>query len=129
MKKKSPMDLGRRERQIMAFVYSHGEATAAQVQEGISQAPSYSAVRAILRILEDKGYLTHEKVGAKYVYRPTISADEAGKSAMNYLVSSFFDGSTRKAVAALLDMNTSNLSSAELDQLAAMIDQARKEGR
>ncbi len=123
------MDLGRRERQIMAFVYNAGEVTAAQVQEGIAHAPSYSAVRAILRILEDKGYLTHEKVGSKYVYRPTISADEAGRSAMDYLVSSFFDGNTRKAVAALLDVGQSDLSTSDLDQLAKMIEQARKEGR
>jgi predicted transcriptional regulator len=129
MKKKTPMELGRRERQIMSFIYSNGRATAADVQEGIPDAPSYSGIRAMLRILEEKGHLKHEKEGAKYVYLPTLSPEEAGKSAMNYMVQSFFDGSAKKAVAALLDVEASEFSDQELDDLAKRIDQARKKGR
>ena len=79
------MDLGARERQIMSFIYKRGEATAAEVMEGISDPPTYSGVRAMLRILEEKGHLSHRRDGARYIYTATISPDEAGKSAMNYI--------------------------------------------
>ena len=129
MKKKSPMELGRRERQIMSFIYSQGRATAAEVMDGIPDPPSYSGIRAMLRILEEKGHLRHEKDGARYVYLPTLSPEEAGKSAINYMVQAFFDGSANRAVAALLDVQASEFSDNELDELAKRIDEARKKGR
>ena len=128
-KKKSPMELGRRERQIMAFVYRHGEATAAEVMGGIADPPSYSGVRAMLRILEEKGHLRHRKEGNRYIYAPTLSAEEAGRSAMSYLMQAFFGGSAEQAVAALLDLKSGELSDGELDRLAGLIRQAKEEGR
>ncbi len=128
-KKKSPMELGRRERQIMAFVYRRGQATAAEVMEGIANPPSYSGVRAMLRILEEKGHLQHRREGARYIYAPTISPEEAGRSAMNYMVQSFFNGSAERAVAALLDLKSNELSDDDLDRLSGLIDQAKKEGQ
>jgi len=123
------MELGRRERQILSFVYRKGEATAAEVMEGIKDAPSYSGVRAMLRILEEKGHLTHTKDGAKYVFKPTVPLEEAGQSAMTYLVDSFFGGSTEMAIAALLDSKQNKLSEEQLDGLSKLIDQAAKSGR
>jgi len=128
-KKKSPMDLGRRERQIMAFIYRRGQATAAEVMEGISNPPSYSGVRAMLRILEEKGHLQHRREGARYIYAPTLSAEEAGRSAMNYMVQAFFNGSAEQAVAALLDLKSNELSDDDLDRLSGLIDQAKQEGQ
>ncbi len=125
----SPMELGRRERQIMAFIYRRGRATAADVLEGIKDPPSYSGVRAMLRILEEKGYLCHEREGARYVYRPTISPNEARLSAMDYLVDAFFNGSAEHAVAALLDLKSDEFTHEDLDRLATMIDQAKQAGR
>lgn len=122
-------DLSRRERQIMDIVYRHGKATAAEVMDQLEDAPSYSAVRALLRILEDKGHLDHERDGARYVYFPTIPRDRARTSALKGVLGTFFDGSTEQAVAALLDISGKDLSEDELDRLADMIDQARKEGR
>lgn len=127
--KKSPMNLGRRERQIMAYVYRQGEATAADVKEGIDEAPGYSAVRAMLRILEEKGFLTHRTDGNRYVYRPTMSPEEAGRSAMRYTLGAFFDGRIEQAVAALLDVQVNDLSDDELDRLTEVIERARREGR
>lgn len=127
--KKSPMDLGRRERQIMAFIYRRNQATAVEVLEGIDNPPSYSGVRAMLRILEEKGHLRHHREGARYVYTPTLSPEEAGRSAMNYLVQMFFSGSAGQAAATLLDLKGTDLSQADLDHLANLIAQARREGR
>lgn len=129
MTKQSPMELGRRERQIMAFIYRRGRATAAEVLEGIDDPPSYSGVRAMLRILEDKGYLRHERDGARYLYRPTISPDDARRSALDYMVQAFFNGSAERAVAALLDHKGAELSPDDLDRLAHLIDQAKDAGR
>jgi len=125
----SPMDLGRRERQIMAFIYRRNQATAAEVMAGIDNPPSYSGVRAMLRILEEKGHLQHHRDGARYVYTPTLSPQEAGHSAMSYLVKMFFSGSVGQAAATLLDMKRSNLTQSELDHLSDLIEQARQEGR
>ena len=127
--KEAPMDLGRRERQIMALVYRLGEATAADVQEGIDNPPSYSGVRAMLRILEEKGHLRHRRDGSRYIYTPTLSPEEAGRSAMDYLMEAFFGGSAEQAVAALLDLKSSELSDGDLDRLAGLIHQAKEEGR
>lgn len=125
-RKKSPMDLGARERQIMTFIYRKGEATAVEVMEGISNPPSYSGVRAMLRILEDKGHLQHRKEGARYVYQPTISSAEAGRSAIDYMIQAFFSGSAERAVAALLDLKSNELSEGDLDRLASMIEKAKQ---
>jgi predicted transcriptional regulator len=127
MKKKlSPMDLGQRERQILAFLYRNGRATAAEVKQGIADPPGYSGVRAVLRILEEKGYVEHEKEGMAYVFKPTQSARDAGRDAMNYLVQAFFGGSAEKAVAALLDTQIPEISDADLDRLAALIERAKQ---
>jgi predicted transcriptional regulator len=126
-KNKSPMELGRRERQIMTFIYQQGEATAAEVMEGISNPPSYSGVRAMLRILEEKGHLTHRREGARYIYEPVLSSEEAGRSAMNYMVQAFFNGSAERAVAALLDLKSKELSDNDLDRLSGLIEQAKQE--
>ncbi len=124
---KSPMDLGARERQIMSFIYKRGEATAAEVMEGISNPPSYSGVRAMLRILEEKGHLVHRREGARYIYVPTISSDEAGRSAMRYMVQAFFNGSADRVVAALLDLKSDELTDDDLDRLASLIGQAKEQ--
>jgi predicted transcriptional regulator len=120
--------LSRRERQIMDVIYRRGRATAAEVLEDIPDPPSYSAVRALLRLLEDKGHVRHEQDGPRYVYVPMVNRDRARQTALKHVVRTFFDGSATDAVAALLD-GESKLDSAELDRLSAMIDQARREGR
>jgi BlaI family penicillinase repressor len=121
--------LSRRERQIMDVIYRRGQATAAEVMEGLPDPPSYSAVRALLRVLEEKGHLRHESRGPRYVFMPTVARDKARLSALRQLLQTFFDGSTEQAVAALLDLSTSKLSGEELDRLSLLIDRARKEGR
>ena len=129
MPEKRMPSLSRRERQIMDVVYAAGQATAAEVLERIPEPPSYSAVRALLRILEDKGHLRHEQQGPRYVYLPTVPRTAARQSALTQLVSTFFDGSATQTVAALLDMSAKRLPDAELDELARLIEQARQEGR
>lgn len=122
-------DLSRRERQIMDVVYRRGEATAAEVLDGLADPPSYSAVRAMLRILEEKGHLAHRQDGPRYVYRPTVAPEKAQRSALRHLLRTFFDGSAEEAVAALLDEARDDLSDADLDRLSHLIERARKEGR
>ena len=122
------VQLSRRERQIMDVIYRRGRATAAEVLEGLPDPPSYSAVRALLRLLEEKGHVQHEQDGPRYVYAPTVARDRARRSALKHVVRTFFDGSASEAMAALLDGET-RLDDAELDRLSAMIEQARKEGR
>ncbi|HET9532716.1 MAG TPA: BlaI/MecI/CopY family transcriptional regulator [Blastocatellia bacterium] len=129
MTKNPHMHLSRRERQIMDIIYGQGQATAAEVMERLPDPPSYSAVRAMLRLLEEKGYLKHEQDGMRYVYLPTLSREKARQSALKQLVQTFFDGSTEDAVAAILDMSRSKLSESELDRLSDLIEKARKEGR
>ena len=121
-------DLSRRERQILDILYQRGQATAAEVQSGLAEPPSYSAVRALLRILEEKGHVRHEQDGPRYVYLPTVPRDNAQRSAMRHMLQTFFDGSAEQAISALLDEPSAKLSSAELDRLARMIDSARKSG-
>ncbi|SIO05515.1 Predicted transcriptional regulator [Singulisphaera sp. GP187] len=121
--------LSRRERQIMDVIYRRGRATAAEVQEALPDPPSYSSVRALLRILEEKGHLRHEQDGPRYVFLPTVPRDKARRSALSQLVQTFFDGSTAQAVAALLGEPGSKLTDEDLDRLARLIDQARKEER
>lgn len=121
--------LPRRERQIMDIIYTLGRASAQEVQERLSDEPSYSAVRAVLRGMEEKGLLVHEYDGPRFMYTPTIPKKKARRSALKHLLETFFDGSTEDAVAALLDVNRSKLDQEELDRLAAMINKAKKEGR
>jgi predicted transcriptional regulator len=122
-----PDGLSRRERQIMDVIYARGRATAAEVTAALPDPPSYSAVRALLRILEQKGHLRHEEDGPRYVFLPTVSRDRARRSALRNLVRTFFDGSPAQAAAALIDQ--ADLSEADVARLAAMIEKARKEGR
>ena len=121
--------LSRRERQIMDILYRLGSATAAEVQHNLADAPSYSAVRALLRILEDKGHLKHAYDGPRYIYAPVVSRPVAQKSALKQLVKTFFGGSTSNAVAALLDMSGDDLSDEELERLSALVEQAKHEGK
>lgn len=121
--------LSRRERQIMDVIYRLGRASVAEVREQLPDPPSYSAVRALLRTLEEKSVLRHQQDGPRYVYLPTVPAARARKSALEQMVATFFDGSTERAVAALLDLSSTDLSPAELDRLAELIERAREEGR
>lgn len=121
-------DLSRRERQIVDALYRLGRASAAEVRAELPDAPSYSAVRALLRILEDKGHVRHEQDGPRYVYAPTVARDSAKRYAMRHLLHTFFDGSAAQAMSALLDVSSSRLSDSELDRLEQLIDQARKQG-
>ena len=121
-------DLSRRERQIMDAVYRRGRATAAEVLEELPDPPSYSAVRALLRILEEKGHLTHEQDGPRYVYTPTRPRESARKSALRHVVSTFFNGSAAQAAAALLESSDGQLSDADLARLERLIERARQGG-
>jgi len=122
--------LSRRERQIMDVLFQRGEATAAEVQEHMPEPPSYSAVRAHLRILEEKGHVKHVQDGPRYIYNPTMTKEKATQSALNHLVDTFFGGSSEKVMAALLDEGGDKMSDDELDRLAHLIEQAReKESR
>jgi BlaI family transcriptional regulator, penicillinase repressor len=122
-------DLSRRERQIMDALYRRRKATAAEIRQDLSDAPSYSAVRTFLRILEDKGFVEHVADGPRYVYQPTAPLRTARRAAARRLLETFFEGSVPQAVATLLDVSTADLSEAELDELESHIDKARKEGR
>jgi predicted transcriptional regulator len=122
-----PELLSRRERQIMDVLYARGSASAAEVREALLDPPSYSAVRALLRILVDKGHARHEPQGPRYVYYPQVSRERARRSALKRLVSTFFDGSAARAAAALIGSET--LSNDEVTRLSAMLDRARKGGR
>jgi predicted transcriptional regulator len=129
MSKDANAQLSRREREIMDVIYRSGRATAAEVMASLSEPPGYSAVRALLRVLEEKGHLRHEEDGPRYVFLPTVPRERARQSALRQLVHTFFDGSTEQAVAALLDLSSTRLSDAELDRLRDLIADARKEGR
>jgi predicted transcriptional regulator len=126
---KSDKTLSRRERQIMDIVYEAREATAQQILERLPSPPSYSAVRALLRVLEQKGHLLHRQDGPRYVYVPRLAKDKARKSALAHLKQTFFDGSTTDIVAALLDLSEQDLSDDDYRRLAELIDKARGEGR
>ncbi|MEW6127985.1 MAG: BlaI/MecI/CopY family transcriptional regulator [Acidobacteriota bacterium] len=129
MTQKSHHKLSRRERQIMDVIYKLGQATAAEVLEQLPEPPSYSAVRAMLRLLEEKGYLKHQQDGPRYIFIPTLAREKARKSALKQMLQTFFDGSTEEAVATLLDISGSKLSQDELDRLSGLIEDARKKGR
>jgi BlaI family penicillinase repressor len=121
--------LSRRERQIMDVVYRLGRVTAAEVQEALHDPPSYSTVRALLRVLEEKGHLRHEQDGPRYVFLPTVARDKARRSALQQLVRTFFDGSTAQTVAALLGSPDSKLTDEDFDRLSRLLEKAREEGR
>jgi predicted transcriptional regulator len=122
-------DLSRRERQIMDFLFERERASVAEVMDGIADPPSYSAVRAMLATLEEKGRVTHVEDGRAYIYQPTVKKETARQGALSHLLKTFFDGSTEKAVAALLDLKGTKLSEAELERVAKLVDDARSEGR
>lgn len=128
MTKKNYLRLSNRERQIMDILYREGEATAAFIQSELPDPPSYSAVRATLRILEDKGQVRHEQDGPRYVFRPAVGREKAKRTAVRHLVQTFFDGSTESAVATLLDESSSKLSESELARLAELIEAAKEKG-
>jgi predicted transcriptional regulator len=121
--------LSRRERQILDILYLRGRASAAEVQAAMADAPGYSAVRAMLRVLEEKGHVKHESEGLKYVYVPVVAPERAKRSAMKHLLETFFHDEPEQAVATLLDLSSRRLSPEELDRMAAMIEKARKEGK
>jgi BlaI family penicillinase repressor len=119
--------LSRRERQILDVLYARGSATAADVLDALPDPPSYSAVRALLRILESKAHARHEQQGTRYVYFPVVPRDSASRSALTRIVKTFFEGSAAQAAAALLDSST--LSDDEFNHLSSLIERARREGR
>jgi predicted transcriptional regulator len=119
--------LSRRERQIMDAIYLLGQATAQEVLDHLPDPPSYSAVRALLRILESKGHVRHHRDGQRYVYQPTVSRERARTSALRQVVRTFFDGSAGAAAAALLDLSRDDLTDEDLAQLQALVDRARQE--
>lgn len=121
--------LTRRERQIMDILYRRGRATAGEVQEDLSGEPSYSTVRAQLRVLEDKGYVRHEEKNLRYVYMPIAPRNSVRKSVLRHIVDTFFDGSPHKVMAALLGGEGARISQEELDHIAKLVEKARKEGR
>lgn len=121
--------LSRRERQIMDIIYELKEATALQVLERIPSPPSYSAIRALLRVLENKGHLTHHQEGPRYIYRPLLAKEKARRNALQDLLKTFFDNSTEDVVAALLDISEDDLSDEDRARLVDLIRTARKEGR
>ncbi len=126
MTDESPSTLSRREREIMDVIYAASQATAARVLAGLSDPPSYSAVRALLRILEEKGHLRHKVAKGKYVYSPVRARVHAGRGALGRVLRTFFDNSPAKVVAALLDRSDRNLSDQELNELSQLIEQTKR---
>ena len=125
----TPDSLSRRERQIMDILYQRGKASASEVREAMEGAPGYSAVRAMLRVLEEKGHVRHQAEGLKYVYVPTVARDKAKRSAVKHVMETFFNGSAEQIVAALLDVASTQLTRGELDRMSEMIEKAKKEGK
>lgn len=120
--------LSRRERQIMDLVYARGDLTAAEVRDGLPDPPSYSAVRALLRVLEEKGHLKHRKQGQRYVYFPVVDRRSARRSALRHVLSTFFDGSVEQVVATLLETSGEDMSDEQYEKLTQAIEKARREG-
>ena len=128
MKKDGHRNLSRRERQIMDILYQRGRASASEIHVALPDAPSYSAVRAKLRVLEEKGHVRHEEESLRYVYLPTVARETARRSALRHMLSTFFEGSVEQAVAALLDLSAANLSEQDLERISSLIEEARQEG-
>jgi len=112
----------------MDILYQKGRATASEIHEALPDPPTYSAVRAKLRVLEEKGHIRHEEEALRYVYLPVVTRDSARKSALRHMVSTFFAGSVEDTVAALLDLSAANLSEQDLDGISRIVEQAKKEG-
>ena len=127
--KRALTNLSRRERQIMEVLYRDGSLTATEVLARIPDPPSYSAVRAMLRVLENKGHVRHASEGTRYVYTPTLTRERASGPALANVLETFFDGSTEKAVAALLEISRTEMTDDELQRLSRLIEEARQEGR
>jgi len=127
--KQHPLQLGRREREILEIVFRLGEASVGDVITQMAQPPAYDSVRTMLRLLERKGFVKHRQDGTKYVYRPTQSRTSASKSALSHLMATFFKNSVADTMAAVLDLKSDDLSDQELARLQTLIDKARKEGR
>jgi predicted transcriptional regulator len=121
--------LSRRERQIMDILYRQGKASSSEVREQMDDAPSYSAVRAMLRVLEEKGHVRHQAEGLKYVFVPTVARDKAKRTAVKHVMETFFNGSPEQIVAALLDVSSARLTREELDRMSKLIEDAKKEGK
>jgi BlaI family transcriptional regulator, penicillinase repressor len=128
MTKPADHQLSRRERQIMDVLYQRQRASAAEIRELLPEAPSYSAVRALLRILEEKGHVRHQAEDLRYIYFPAVPRERVRRRALRHVVDTFFEGSAAQAVATLLDPSTARLSDEELDHMAKLIEQARKGG-
>lgn len=128
MKEGTHLQLSRRERQIMEIIYSRGQASVADVLNDMPDPPSYSAVRALMRLLEEKGHLNHKQSGRKYIFYPTVTPAKARRFALKNLLNTFFDNSVEKAVASLLNLSGKELSKEEYDRLSELIEHARKEG-
>lgn len=126
---KTERNMSRRERQIMDIVYEMKEASAQQVLERLPSPPGYSAVRALLRVLEQKGHLAHRQEGPRYIYSPLLPREKARRSALSHLKRTFFDGSIEDIVSALLDISEDSLSDDDYRRLTELIEKARKEGR
>lgn len=129
MPEDAPLAVSRRERQILEIIYARGEATAAQVVQDMPDAPSKTAVRTLMRILEEKGHLTHRQEGMVYIYQPSRPRTPAGQSALRQVLRTFFGGSIQEALAAHLADQNADLKPEELEKMASLIRKARKEGR
>jgi len=125
-RRSQPAHLSRRERQIMDILYRAGRATAADVRAGLHEAPSDSAVRTLLRILEEKGHVRHEVDGLRFVYLPTVARDKAKRSALKHVLETFFDGSASQVVAALVDLAPDDLNEEEVARLQRIVDRAKR---
>jgi BlaI family transcriptional regulator, penicillinase repressor len=124
----SPDDpLSRRERQVMNIIYAKGRATATEIHAALPDPPTFSATRAIIRTLEEKGHIRHEEQGLKYIYLPVVPADKARRSALSNVVATFFQGSPSRLLATLLDSSASKISDEELRELEDLIRKARQE--
>jgi len=129
MKKQIFSQLSRRERQIMDVIYRQGEATAAEVHKSIPDPPSYSAVRALLVVLEEKGLVRHKKRGRAYLYLPTISQHQARDSALRHMVKTFFDGSVAGVMAALVNLSDKSITDDELTRLEQLVKNTKRKKR
>ena len=121
--------LSRRERQILDILYRRGKASASEVLEAMDDAPSNSAVRTLLRVLEEKGHVRRKAEGLKYVYAPAIARDKAKRTAVKHILDTYFNGSPEQIVAALLDVSSTQLTREELDRMTEMIEKAKQEGK
>jgi predicted transcriptional regulator len=121
--------LSRRERQILEILIERGKASATEVRAAMPDAPSYSAVRTLLRVLEEKGHVKHRAEGLRYVYLPTIGREKAKRSAIKHMLKTYFNGSPEQIVAALLDLSSTELTREELGRMAQMIENAKREGK